>query len=136
MSRHHRCDYPHYLEASKLGTLGSLVNDETETHMKNCLMALTLLLGTLSLDARAATVSRMTLSELSEASELVFIATVKSQTVSHEKAPLRIFTHTIFEIETSLKGNYKGDYTLVQLGGEIGEGVPEDGSGGTRLRPL
>jgi len=72
--------------------------------------------------ASAATVSRLSLDELTITSELIFRGTVQSQSVYQEQSPYRIFTRTVFSVEEVLKGTHSGPYVLTQLGGTVGEG--------------
>ncbi len=90
-----------------------------------CLVAVALLLAS---TAGAATVERLTLGQLADRSELVFVAAVASQRSVAERAPIRVWTETTFQIEQTLKGpKASAPLVLRQLGGEAdgyGQKVP------------
>ncbi len=73
--------------------------------------------------AGAATVQRLTLGQLAERSERVFIGTVAAQRAEAEIAPVRVWTYTRFSVEETLKGPKSRDFTLRQLGGDAGRWV-------------
>ena len=71
----------------------------------------------------AATVEPLTLGQLADLSERIFIGTVTHQVSHLQHTPLQIFTQTTFQIEMVLKGDKSTEpFTLVQLGGSVGEG--------------
>ncbi len=72
--------------------------------------------------AGAATVKRLTLGQLADSSELVFVGTVKDQRSTLEQNPTRVWTTTVFDVEQTLKGDKtSGPFVLRQLGGVVGE---------------
>jgi hypothetical protein len=87
-------------------------------------LAAALLLGT----AQAATVVRLQPGAMAEQSELIFIGTVTGQRSALEESPGRVFTHTTFAVEQTVKGEKQSTFTLRQLGGVVGEGVSQIGT--------
>jgi hypothetical protein len=72
--------------------------------------------------AHAATVKALSIGELADRAELIFIGTVAAQHSRLERAPTRVFTDTLFDVQQVMKGDKpEGGFALSQLGGEAGD---------------
>lgn len=79
--------------------------------------------------AEATTVLELSVAEMAERSEVVFVGRVTRQSsrldvrIEDGIRTVRVWTDTTFAIERVLKGTKRRELTLAQLGGEAGEGT-------------
>ncbi len=85
-----------------------------------CLAATISLLAS---SASAATVQRLTLGQLADRSEVVFIGTVAAQQSQLQRTPRQVWTETTFAVDQQIKGAKQLRFVLRQLGGTAGEGT-------------
>jgi hypothetical protein len=82
-------------------------------------LAVTMLLS--SSDIRASTVLKMTLEEMTDKADMIFIGNVQSQRAEWSGGRSRIYTYITFEVDRYLKGgNGSATTTIRVLGGQIG----------------
>jgi hypothetical protein len=87
-------------------------------------MVLALALG-LAAPAGATTLLELSVPEMTQRSELVFVGRVVGQTSRLDRSAegVRVLTDTTFAVDRVLKGEKVRDFTLTQIGGTAGEGV-------------